>query len=172
MMATVTHESGLVATHYHSFSGPDFFEQTSMRFVFDVLRVDVNGWIPMSGRLTAIVNQENESELARLPGFRVTRRASGPEILGPNWTRAAGGFGVTVAGRPFEMDATVEGEFGISETKSEAYARALRALMADFVSAIDDSDHALRVTLEDGIASLETAITATENAHRRSGAGF
>ncbi len=168
VMATVVHDDGLVATHYHSFSGPDFFEQTSMRFVFDLLRLEVMGWIPMSGRVNAMVTRENEEELRRLPGFRVLSLLSADEIEFKNDSRKTGrqDVDVRVAGQPHTIVGAVEGEFALPVTKSEAYAMALRELMLDFVKAIDDAGHRHRVTLEDGIASLEIALRAAENVRR------
>jgi predicted dehydrogenase len=170
MMATVLHEDGLVATHYHSFSRPNFFEQTSMRFVFDLLDIDLEGWIPMSGRLRAIVNEENESELTRLPGFQTTVRQteSNKASMAGSSRAAAARQTISVAGRPYKMEAVSEGAFALPRTKSEEYARSLRALMSDFVGAIDDPAQRLRVTAEDGVASLEIALAATADAHRPS----
>jgi len=70
-LANVLYEGGLIATHYHSFSRPGFFEHTSIRLAYDLAQVDVEGWIPLSGRITALVNAETEGKLLRLPGFRV-----------------------------------------------------------------------------------------------------
>ena len=172
MMATVIYEDGLVVTHYHAFAGPDFFERTSMRFVFDLLQLDVYGWIPLSGHLSAIVNRQSEKELDRLPGLRVlSRRPSGEikSIAHPVGPSLGVGRTVHVAGRPYTMEGTVEAEFALPVSKPEAYVDCLQALMSDFVAGVADADHRLRVTLEDGIASLEIALSATKEAHRRSG---
>jgi len=172
VMATVVHEDGLVASHYHAFSGPDSFERTSMRFVFDLLRIDIDGWIPMSGRLDALVTDANRHDLERLTGFRAV-----PHDVRSQATSAKAGTSVaaqlprtvSVTGVPFQVVDTVQGEFALPQTKLEAYADALRALMEDFLVTIGDPGHQPRVTLEDGVASLETALRATASAHSRAG---
>ena len=49
-------------------------------------------------------------------------------------------------------------------SKSDAYQQALQGLMRDFLTSVDDPEHALRVSLEDGIASLEIALRASADA--------
>ncbi len=171
VMATVVHEDGLVATHYHAFSGPDFFEQTSMRFVFDLLRLDVMGWIPMSGSVSAMLTNDNIEELDRLPGFGSQWHRSADEIELKSDSDGQSGrqhAEVLVAGRSRSIVGTVKGEFAVPVTKSEAYATALRDLMSDLLLAIDDRTHVPRVTLEDGIASLEIALRAADEARKGS----
>lgn len=160
MMATVVYEDGLVATHYHMFTRPGFFEQTSMRFVFDLAQLDIEGWIPLSGRISALVSGDTDIELAWLPGFRIVREE--PLGNGIHATRR-----LRSGGEPYEAARFVEGIFAIPAPKLEVYATCLQGLMADFVAAIHDPSHRMRVTLEDGLRSLDVAVRATEHAQRQ-----
>jgi predicted dehydrogenase len=159
MMATVVYEDGLVATHYHAFTRPSVFERTSMRFVFDLAQLDIEGWIPLSGRITALARSETRPALARLPGFQVVHE----EILndGTHTRRLQSG------GKTYEADHLIEGTFAIPMSKSDIYAACLQGLMADFVAAIHDPSHRMRVTLEDGLASLDMALRATDLAQQK-----
>lgn len=159
MMATVVYGDGLVATHYHAFMRPGFFERTSMRFVYDLAQLDVEGWIPLSGRVTALVRSETRPELARLPGFRAVRK----ETLGDgNHTPRR----LRSGGESYEATHLIEGVFAVPMPKSEAYAACLQGLMTDVAAAIHVPSHRMRVTLEDGLASLDIALRATEHARR------
>ena len=158
MMATVVYEDGLVATHYHAFMRPTIFEKTSMRFVFDLAQLDVDGWIPLSGQVTALVHSENRPALAHLPDFRIGRETP----LGPGEAQR-----LQSGGENYKAEHMIEGTFAIPRPKSEVYTACLQGLMSDFVAAVHDPTHRLRVTLEDGFSSLETALQATEHAQQQ-----
>ncbi|HMB90653.1 MAG TPA: Gfo/Idh/MocA family oxidoreductase [Rhodothermales bacterium] len=157
-MATVVYEDGLVATHYHAFMRPNIFEKTSMRFVFDLAQLDIEGWIPLSGQITALVHGENRPALTRLPDFRVVRE----ESLGNGEAQL-----LQSGGETYQADHLMEGTFSIPMPKSDVYTVCLQGLMSDFVAAIHDPKHQMRVTLEDGMASLKTALRATEHAQQQ-----
>lgn len=188
VMATVVYEDGLVASHFHAFSRPGFFEQTTQRFVFDLAQVDVEGWIPLSGRVSALVASGTEtsgtetsgteasgteSELNRLPGFTPARRAgldALPDVSRPEgWGDVPRGDRrlIRSGGEPYTVDALVEGTFAVPTSKSVAYADALRALMRDVAAAVRAPSHRLRAGLEEGLSSLSVALAATEAAHAR-----
>ena len=165
VMASIIHEDGMVATHYHSFSGPDFFEHTSMRFVFDLLRLEVHGWIPMEGQVAAILTPDNEHKLSELPGFRLTQRQSDAKDRSISATDSgASSSAVDVHGTRFSMIGSAVGDFALAQSKTEAYEAALCALMSDFLKSVADPGHRLRVTLEDGVTSLEIALAARKHA--------
>lgn len=159
MMLTVKYADGLVATQYHAFSRPQFFEQTSMRFVFDIAQVEVEGWIPMRGRVTALVSDATEAELQRLPDFAIHRQERLATATGSSTTTYYSG------GQPYTVSHQVEGGFALPISKPEAYADALRALMRDLIAAGQKENHRLRVSLQDGISTLRVALEATQQAH-------
>lgn len=175
MMATVVYEDGLVASHYHAFSRPGFFEQTTQRYVFDLVQIEVEGWIPLTGRVSALVSEETRPELERLPGF-VAARSTGIDTL-PDVSRPEGwGLVAHSAAQPgartlhsggvaYTVDRLVEGAFAVPLSKSEAYAAALRALLSNVVAAIHDPTVPLRAPLEAGLESLAIALEATARAH-------
>jgi hypothetical protein len=59
----------------------------------------------------------------------------------------------------------ISGTFALSGDKDKVYRMAVRAVMADLIRAIDESEHRLRVSLEAGMASLKVAVEATRSAH-------
>ncbi len=156
VLVTALYEGGLIATHYHEFSRPLPLETTSIRLVFDLAQVDLEGWIPLKGRIRALLSEEREPELRRLPGLKVHHRS----LL----SRKGGPVRLTSAGVPFEAHEMVEATFALPGAKSEVYQSCLRAMMDDLARARLESGHRVRVPLEDGLAALETALTASRDA--------
>lgn len=152
VLATVLHRDGPLSTHAHAFTRPGVFERTTMRFTFALAEVDIEGWVPLSGTVRAMVSADAEADLARLPGLVVTRR----EALPPG--------GVTAGGRGYPAAFLVEGRFALPVPKSDAYADAVRRLLADVQRRIADPAHRLRTPLEAGREALRQALAARDDA--------
>jgi predicted dehydrogenase len=152
MSVEAAYEDGLVAAQYHAFNRLEPFERTSLRFVFDGAQLDVEGWIPMEGRVIALLGPDNQDALAGLPGLSVT---SEQPLKGRRSVPLAGVDG------QHEVDRIVEASFALPGTKEEAYLDALRKLMTDFIRKADGRTQSMRVTLADGLKSLEIACAAT-----------
>lgn len=166
VFAGVHYDGGLIATHYHSFARPGFFEDTSIRLNYDLAQVDIRGWIPLAGKISAIVNEAGLTELEKLPGLDVhikcgvdemeDKSASGrPQDLSARKKVKAGGV-------EYDVDYLVEARFGLIEHKQKIYADCVRAMMSDLIKKIENPQHKLRVTLEDGLSSLEIACKASQ----------
>ncbi len=152
MSLEARYEDGLVAAQYHAFNRLEPFERTSLRFVFDGAQIDVEGWIPMKGRVIALLGQDNENTLEQLPGLSIERDRP---LQGSRTVPLANGEG---QGQVRRM---VEASFETPGTKEEAYLDALRKLMSDFLRGDGARSEPIRVTLADGLKSLEIACAAT-----------
>ncbi len=139
VFALVEYEDGLVATHYHAFNRLDEFERTSIRFVFDAAQVEVEGWIPMQGRILALAGMGSRAALDDLPNLALTSATQGQS----------------------QVDTITSARFCLDGSKEDAYLAALRALMADMIQSIRNPNHVLRVNLEDGIRALRVAVGET-----------
>ena len=159
----VSYEDGLVASQYHAFNRINAFERTSLRFVFAGAQVDVDGWIPMNGRIVAMTGQDHETVLEKLPNLSILRD-----------DRLDATRRVPLADLPaqHEVDRIVEATFVIQGTKEDAYLDALRKLMRDFLRVVDVEAESMRVRLEDGLKSLEIASKATSDIRRRTNSNF
>ncbi|MCK4578517.1 MAG: Gfo/Idh/MocA family oxidoreductase, partial [Candidatus Marinimicrobia bacterium] len=60
VFAAVQHDNGVTATHYHDFSRPGFFERTEIRLIYDLAEIELQGWIPLAGRIRVLVNAETK----------------------------------------------------------------------------------------------------------------
>lgn len=152
-LATVVHRDGPVATHAHAFTRPEAFERTTIRLSFALADVDLDGWIPLSGRVRALVGASTEVRLGDLPQLRVTS------------DRSLGADGV-VGGTRYAADRIVEATFALPDPKPTVYADAVRAVVADVQHARSEVGHRLRVPLEAGRRALAQALAARDAADR------
>ncbi|TKC06643.1 Gfo/Idh/MocA family oxidoreductase [Pedobacter polaris] len=162
--ATVGYDRGLIAQHYHAFSGPGFFEQTTIRLAFDLARIEIRGWIPMSGTVSALTCEKSRDALARLPGWKAGD--SGP-IPGGRDTFSGELNGqelqvsVYVSGIQYFPDQDVTGSFSTPGTKAEIYGGCVQEILGELISCIEDPGYRPRVSIEDAVAALETALAAS-----------
>jgi len=171
--ATVVYEDGLMATHYHAFSRPGFFEHNSLRLVYDLAEIDLEGWIPLSGRVQALVNDSTERDLYGLPGFQEVQKMaikdlediSRPKGWGDSPRTADRTGEIISGGRSYRVNNLITGTFAAGAAKGEVYAASLRGLLRDLIIRIEEPGHTMRASLEDGLRSLDTALQADRAAH-------
>lgn len=163
MAATVLYDQGLIASYYHAFSGPGFFEETKINLAFDLARIEIEGWIPLHGKVTALVTADVKRQLESLPGFKIISS----EPLGKvNDASRPEGWGSSdeTQDQPKVETAYYEmlvGEFKISESKGEVYGASVQAILLDLIQKIEDDNHKLRITLEDAVTALDIALLAS-----------
>jgi predicted dehydrogenase len=169
--AMVLYNEGLIASYYHAFSGPGFFEQTSISLAYDLARVEIQGWIPLKGTVRAMVNEESKELLKDIPGWTITTTeiidnitdvsrpegwgASDPSIVSPKKMTYCGGIA-------YDVDEIVTGVFELPQTKGEVYGKCVQSIMSDVIEKIENRDHKLAITLEDAFEALMIAILASD----------
>ncbi|MFH1852317.1 MAG: Gfo/Idh/MocA family oxidoreductase [Candidatus Neomarinimicrobiota bacterium] len=170
VLATIGYENGTIATHYHDFSRPGFFESTSQKFIFDLAEVELTGWIPLAGSVKALVNGTTVELVRNLPGF-------GSDGIVPIWDlkddsrpagwgqpandRPAGPETVTSGGQNYAVTDQISGNFHLRQTKQEAYSQALNAVLADVIESIGNPRHRPFITIDEALLSLEIAAAAS-----------
>ncbi|TVQ16681.1 MAG: gfo/Idh/MocA family oxidoreductase [Balneolaceae bacterium] len=173
IMANVLYEGGLIATHYHSFARPGFFETTTIKLAYDLADIELQGWIPLLADVKAIVNSQNKQTLLSNPFFEYA--GSVPIGQANDESRPAGWGGtgnLSQSGRQFiysggiryEVDEVVTGVLQLSRPKQDVYTSCVQASLLDVLKKINDPSHPLAAGLETGITSLVVAVRATESA--------
>ena len=158
VLAVVRHGragEGPLSTHAHAFTRPGAFERTTMRFTFALAEVDLDGWVPLSGTVRALVSDGAEAALSRLPGLRVTGEQPWPDAT------------ATVGGVVYPVARQVTAAIAVPVAKPEAYAGALRALLADVRASIETPGMPVRAGLEAGREALRQALDARASADSR-----
>lgn len=165
VFASVQHENDLVSTHYHIFSRPGVFEDTSIRLVYDLAQIEIHGWIPLSGSIKALVNDVTKQSLEKLPGFVLVKKVP---VEGLEDQSRPEGWGahdfsdgeIRSRGHRYQVDEMIEGTFCIDKTKSEVYGNGVQNVLLDMIKKIEKPDYNMSISLEEGMESLEIAIAA------------
>ena len=171
MAATVLYNEGLIANYYHAFSGPGLFEQTTISLAYDLARVEIEGWMPMKGKVKAVVNKDSKVAFDNIPGWKITeaesldkmRDVSRPE----GWGASDGSSSVEkksikFGGIPYDVDEIVSGTFEIHQTKGEVYGACVQLILSDLIAKIENKDHELTASIENAFEALKIAIIASK----------
>ncbi|MDO8682366.1 MAG: Gfo/Idh/MocA family oxidoreductase [Armatimonadota bacterium] len=153
VLAAVQYANKTMGAFYHAFSQPDDMEETKSTYIFHRGQIEVFGWIPLELRLKGSVTY---AELLRLEEIFPGADAQFSPV--EKTEIVSSGVRYTVA---HEINlAYVE-----NPDKQEEYAKLVRRLMDDFITAIENPAHQMRVTLADGLRSVQTAYSAAESAN-------
>jgi len=155
----VRHACGCLVSHYHSFDRPAPLARAGHRLVFELGEVRVDGWIPLSLTVEALVDTAGQEALGGLcpdADIEVVERLDG---------RGA----VLVRGKPREVDRRIRLTWTPQADKQSVYADSVRALLADQIAAIRDPSHRRRVVESDGREAVALAQTAAQLAGRAGG---
>jgi hypothetical protein len=170
--AMVLYNEGLIGSYYHSFSGPGFFEQTTIELAYDLAKVRIEGWMPMNGSIKALVNADTKEQLKTIPGWNLIKSESVNDL--GDVSRPAGWGNSPVTPEPvansmvfcggigYQVDEMVSGTFEIQQTKGEVYGKCLQSILSDLIKKIENKDHVLTISLEDAFEGLKVAILASK----------
>lgn len=173
IMANVLYESGLIATHYHSFARPGFFETTDIKLSYDIADIQLHGWIPLSAEVKVLVNEQSKEKLLSNPFFECLHyeliasaaddsRPAGWGISDTN-TAKDKQF-VRSGGVQYESNEMITGRFRLGRSKQEVYADCVKSSLLDVLQKVSDFSQTLMASLESGLSSLEVAELATISA--------
>jgi len=172
VMANILYEDGLIATHYHAFTRPGIFEETMMRFVFDLATIELYGWIPLQGKMNLMTSQQHRKLLFTLPGLRIKSERELDDISDDSrpdgWgnleesNNAGGERTISSGGVKYRIDRKLEVEFGNIGSKASIYSECVRNVMMDFIKSIQDASYKSRINADDGLRSLQVADMVTK----------
>jgi predicted dehydrogenase len=169
--AMVLYNEGLIASYYHSFSGPGFFEQTTIELAYDLAKVEIKGWMPMNGTIRALVDDKTKDQLKTIPGWNLIKVESISELRDVSRPEGWGESSVTVdqandhtvvcGGIGYKVNEMVTGTFEIKQTKGEVYGKCVQLILLDVIEKIEDRNHVLTVSFEDGYEAVKIAVRAS-----------
>jgi len=169
--ALVLYNEGLIANYYHAFSGPGFFEQTTINLVYDLARIEIEGWIPLKGKIKAMVNHESKQQLTNIPGWKIDESesinnlgdVSRPEGWGDSADQSSDDKNLIYCGGiSYEVDEVVSGTFEINQNKGDVYGECVQMILSDIIKKIENKDHQLTITIENAIEALKIAVLASK----------
>lgn len=163
---SVLYDQGLIASHYHAFSGPGFFERTTIQLTYDLARIEIEGWIPLKGKCEALIKDSAINNLLQLEQWHTQEKTALADVADISRPTGWGTNGadktstIDTGGRTYEVDSLVRGTFALSASKAEVYGACVQDILWDLIQKIEDPRHVLRVTLADAYESLKIALAA------------
>ncbi len=154
VQAIVTYGNGVEASYYHAFNRPGALEKQTAHFAFERGHVTLDGWIPTTLHLSAIVSDDDLAALRELMPVTVVDDES-----------FSGKAGRTVrgSGHNYHVRHRVHAQERLA-APTPVYKKAVGDALSDFMFAIQDPSHIRRVTAEDGARSLAVAVAARRSA--------
>lgn len=147
----LTHESGVLSTHYHGFDQTKFLDRQIHRILFETGEIIVRGWIPESITIKAICDNDKVEQLKSLgpaTHFKIL------ENIDPSKQNMIG------RGEKINADKLILIEFHEKASKLELYSQAIRDLLKDQIKYINNPNHHRVVEEENGLEALKLALTA------------
>lgn len=177
IMANVLYEGGLIATHYHSFARPGFFETTNIKLSFDLADIQLSGWIPLTAEVRILVNEKNKGILLSNPLFECMRTELIENLTDESRPK---GWGISSqenskdnnfvksGGVRYEVNEIITGIFKIGRSKQEVYSDCVKLSLLDVIQKVSNPSRLLKANLESGLDSLKIAELATISARNHS----
>lgn len=156
VQAIVTYANGVEASFYHAFNRPGALEKQTAHFAFEKGHLTLEGWIPTTLHLNAIVS---ESELQALGAILPVTIVDDEDFVGA-------ARDVRGNGKMHHVRHRVHAREQLA-APTPVYMKAVGDALADFVKAIREPGHVRRVTGEDGLESLKVAVAARKSAENQ-----
>src|SRR5690606_19979655 len=154
VQATVRHgreAGGVLVNHYHGFTQAARMDRQEMRILCERGTIRLFEWVPTRAEIDVIATQREIDELLSiLPDAKVVSKQ---ESRGEEQR-------VTSRFKSYEVDGRYVITAGAGMDKQALYGHVVRGLLADQIAAIRDLGHMRRVTEENGLTSLATAVQA------------
>ncbi|HEX7010811.1 MAG TPA: Gfo/Idh/MocA family oxidoreductase [Phycisphaeraceae bacterium] len=152
VIGEVRYGSQTTASFYHGFLQPSLLDKQDLRLIFERGQLRLEGWIPHRLTIDALLDEPKIEQLQQLlPGAQVQTLHQLEDQERPVQRRHV----------REEADRLIRLTWRApEEDPARLYGQALRALMEDFLEAIRQPQHPMRVTAQDGRAALELALEA------------
>lgn len=154
---TVRYPRDVLVNFYHGFTQATRMDRQEMRLVFERGVLRMVEWVPTEMEIECIADDATVEALREIlpePEVTLVERFTGKRRE------------VTSRHKSYRVD----GRYLIRSTpgmnKDQLYGHVLKGLLADQIAAIRNPSHPRRVNEENGVSSLETAITAQQLADR------
>lgn len=145
------HKSGVLSTHYHGFNQALAMDRATHRVLLERGDLTINGWIPESLTIDALVDDTATAELQRIcPGadLKILQK------FDPDRREIIAG------GKSFHATHRILLNMQSALSKQTLYSAAIKDLILDQIAHIENAEHRRRVTEENGREALALALMA------------
>lgn len=150
---TVRYQSDVLVNFYHGFTQPSRLDRQEFRLVFELGEVTLRGWVPTTAHIYGVADESATRSIMDLfPGARL-------EVFE---TYAGPSRSMTSRHQARDVYQRIDIRWGEEIQKMHRYGELLRALLADQISWIGDRTWIRRVTEQNGLDSVRSAVRASE----------
>lgn len=151
--AIVEYENGVLATFYHELSRPAWMAQTWSGLTFERGYLRLNGWLPHELELEAWIDDQDRDALQTLFASDLQVIEQYPVDQRP----------IRDGGQPYWVRQYVRLRHELDINGEALLRQCVQAGLQDFITAVLNPSHHLRVTAEDARASLAIAQAARQH---------
>ena len=136
---------------YHGFNQPDALDQQDIRLIFEHGYISLRGWIPSSIKIHGLVCDDHIQQLHQLfPNANIRTVKQFRD----------GNNHFNFHGKQATFDQLIELHDDLGRPKQSLYSQSLQLLIKDFIKAALHRKHKLRITMDDALSALTTALEA------------
>ncbi len=144
VICNIYYENNIITTHYHDFSRPGFFEETTITFVFDLGKIILSGWIPLKAEILVLTNKVIERKIQQTPNLQICNKqlisnienVSRPEGWG-NVYKSIIQNHIKSGGNNYTVDRLIRARLELSSGKEKIYMQLIRHLLDDLIEAVN-----------------------------------
>jgi predicted dehydrogenase len=144
-------------SYYHGFHQSHHLDHQQINLIFERGEIVLYGWIADTIKIHAMLSNAGIKKLNNLlpKDAKVTvQQLEGAERISSRRTGCE------------QVDAIIQAYWHSSTDQQTVYKTAIKNMMLDFISAIQDSNYQPLITPEDGISALKIAVKATQLAQQ------
>ncbi|MGI6604601.1 MAG: Gfo/Idh/MocA family protein [bacterium] len=163
---TISYLASTVVNHYHGFTKPELFEDTSFGLVWERAYAVLKGWIPTELRLDALVTPEGEEYLTGKALQRARQYLPGIGVEVKMEKTVLSGMAGVVQGREkvYPVTHRLRLTYILTQDRWTVYRACVRQGILDLASAVTHPAREPSVTLAEAEAALKVASALTQSA--------
>lgn len=149
VLCVLRHQSGVISHHYHGFDQPSILDRQKHHILFERGDIVINGWIPESFIINAILNDNDIFQLKNIcknAKFKVLEKFTINENK------------FECHGKSFTADQHLQVQYTSNVDKLTIYSSAIAGLVIDQINFIRNREHKRVIREENGREALRMAL--------------
>ena len=143
MICNINYENNIITTHYHDFSRPGFFEETTITFVFDLGKIILSGWIPLKAEISVLINKSTIRKFQQTPNMHIYEEQLITNIENISRPKGWGNIYKTYdrdqiksGGNNYTVDRLCRAKLELTSGKDNTYKQLIKQMFEDFTESI------------------------------------
>lgn len=144
VICNILYENNIITTHYHDFSRPGFFEETTITFVFDLGKIILSGWIPQKAEILVLTNKSTIRKIQQTSNIHIydeqlisnIENVSRPKGWG-NVYKTSNKNQIKSGGNYYTVDRLNRAKLELTSGKDKIYKQLIRQVLEDFTESVN-----------------------------------